>query len=56
MFIVSIIFVTLKKCHLLSYVCLRILNAVDGLPIVVIIHEYLIKIEKGLEKKEFKDI
>lgn len=38
-----------KICHLHSYVCLRILNAVDGFHIVDIIHEYFIKIDKGLE-------
>lgn len=43
-----------KICHLHSYVCLQILNAVDGLHILDIIHEYFIKIDKGLENKSCK--
>lgn len=32
---------------------LQILSAVDGLHLVEVIHEYFIKIEKGLENKSF---
>lgn len=35
-----------KICHLHSYVCLQILNLVDGLHIVDIINEYFIKQER----------